>query len=676
MAVRLRGLSVKDLAGRTKLAVALVALTALLGCSGLNSSRLASQPASGVVAVKGTLDFGIVPVGKTAVRSNTIVNNTGLPIVLTGAQVNQSDFRITNPTLPVKLSPGEQTALQLAYSPRGRGSSVGTVVLASNVRKLSPTFILKGEATTNGQMSLTPTLITFGTVLLGKTQTQAVNLSNPTSSTITLTNVAVTGQGFILTGLSLPLTLKAGQNTIFTVTFAPVGSGTSSGSISLTGTSVVTYARGNKKGGRNTGTDVAVNTVTTSSSLPISGTGAVVSAGNTTTPGQLAVSPTSLNLGSVKVGTSQTQSATIGNTGGSSVNISQVAATGTGFTVGGLGAPATLGPGQSASFSVTFSPQSAGPASGNLSIVSDASNGTLAVPLTASGAALGVLSTSDPSLSFGSVAVGNSTTQSETLTNSGGSSVTITQANATGSGFHVTGLSLPMTLSPGQSFTFGAAFAPTSGGSASGSISVISDASDPTVTISLTGSASVSGQLAANPSALNFGNVVVGQTKSLTGSLAASGSSITVTDAGMTSSEFTLSGLSLPLTLSAGQSVSFTVNFKPQASGTAAATASFNSNASNAAVAQSLTGNAMAPPQHNVSLAWNPSTSSVVGYNVYRGTTTGGPYSQVDAMNASTSYVDNSVQAGQTYFYVTTAVDSSGKESPYSNQTQADVPNP
>jgi hypothetical protein len=548
--------------------------------------------------------------------------------------------------------------------------------LASNVRKLSPTFILKGEATTNGQMSLTPTLITFGTVLLGKTQTQAVNLSNPTSSTITLTNVAVTGQGFILTGLSLPLTLKAGQNTIFTVTFAPVGSGTSSGSISLTGTSVVTYARGNKKGGRNTGTDVAVNTVTTSSSLPISGTGAVVSAGNTTTPGQLAVSPTSLNLGSVKVGTSQTQSATIGNTGGSSVNISQVAATGTGFTVGGLGAPATLGPGQSASFSVTFSPQSAGPASGNLSIVSDASNGTLAVPLTASGAALGVLSTSDPSLSFGSVAVGNSTTQSETLTNSGGSSVTITQANATGSGFHVTGLSLPMTLSPGQSFTFGAAFAPTSGGSASGSISVISDASDPTVTISLTGSASVSGQLAANPSALNFGNVVVGQTKSLTGSLAASGSSITVTDAGMTSSEFTLSGLSLPLTLSAGQSVSFTVNFKPQASGTAAATASFNSNASNAAVAQSLTGNAMAPPQHNVSLAWNPSTSSVVGYNVYRGTTTGGPYSQVDAMNASTSYVDNSVQAGQTYFYVTTAVDSSGKESPYSNQTQADVPNP
>ena len=78
----------------------------------------------------------------------------------------------------------------------------------------------------------------------------------------------------------------------------------------------------------------------------------------------------------------------------------------------------------------------------------------------------------------------------------------------------------------------------------------------------------------------------------------------------------------------------------------------------------------------NERVAWNPSSSSVVGYNVYRGTNTGGPYSQVNTMNASTIYTDNSVQAGQTYFYVTTAVDGTGKESPYSNQTQAAVPTP
>jgi fibronectin type 3 domain-containing protein len=45
-------------------------------------------------------------------------------------------------------------------------------------------------------------------------------------------------------------------------------------------------------------------------------------------------------------------------------------------------------------------------------------------------------------------------------------------------------------------------------------------------------------------------------------------------------------------------------------------------------------------------------------------------------MNADTTYTDSSVQAGQTYFYVTTAVDGAGKESAFSNQTQAVIPAP
>ena len=220
-----------------------------------------------------------------------------------------------------------------------------------------------------------------------------------------------------------------------------------------------------------------------------------------------------------------------------------------------------------------------------------------------------------------------------------------------------------MTLKPGQSFTFGVAFNPTTGGNATGSISVVSDASDPTLTITLAGTATVAGQLAVSPASLSFGSVVVGQSKSLTATLTATGSSITVSAANMTTSEFTISGLSLPLTLSAGQSASFTVNFKPQSSGAASASGSFNSNAANPSVTQTLSGTGTAAPQHSVALSWAPSTSSVVGYNVYRGTTTGGPYSKITSMNADTIYVDSSVQSGQTYFYVTTAVDGSGKES-------------
>lgn len=82
------------------------------------------------------------------------------------------------------------------------------------------------------------------------------------------------------------------------------------------------------------------------------------------------------------------------------------------------------------------------------------------------------------------------------------------------------------------------------------------------------------------------------------------------------------------------------------------------------------------PVSHSVSLTWTPSTSSsVVGYNVYRATTSGGPYAKVNGSSvAATAYSDGSVASGQTYYYVATAVDSSNLESAYSTQAKSIVP--
>ena len=92
----------------------------------------------------------------------------------------------------------------------------------------------------------------------------------------------------------------------------------------------------------------------------------------------------------------------------------------------------------------------------------------------------------------------------------------------------------------------------------------------------------------------------------------------------------------------------------------------------------SLGGPCVTPTTHGVTLTWTASTSSnVAGYNVYRATTTGGPYSKVTPSRvASLSYNDTAVQAGATYFYVVTAVDTSSNESGYSTQVQARIPNP
>jgi fibronectin type 3 domain-containing protein len=92
-----------------------------------------------------------------------------------------------------------------------------------------------------------------------------------------------------------------------------------------------------------------------------------------------------------------------------------------------------------------------------------------------------------------------------------------------------------------------------------------------------------------------------------------------------------------------------------------------------------FTASSIPPPvQHTVTLSWTASTSpNISGYNIYRATDSGGPYSKINtSLDAGTSYADKTVGSGGTYYYVTTAVNSSNAESGYSNQAEAQVPTP
>jgi fibronectin type 3 domain-containing protein len=172
----------------------------------------------------------------------------------------------------------------------------------------------------------------------------------------------------------------------------------------------------------------------------------------------------------------------------------------------------------------------------------------------------------------------------------------------------------------------------------------------------------------------------VGATGTTTASLAATGGDVTVTSASSSNARFVLSGISLPLTIPAGQSAEFTVTFTPQAAGTANGTLTFSSDATPSSTVNNLTATGTAAATYTVQLSWNPSTSSnIVGYNIYRSPFGSGcgTYTRLNtAISPSTSFGDNSVADGQTYCYVTTAVNSSNLESPFSTPVEATVPNP
>jgi fibronectin type 3 domain-containing protein len=78
---------------------------------------------------------------------------------------------------------------------------------------------------------------------------------------------------------------------------------------------------------------------------------------------------------------------------------------------------------------------------------------------------------------------------------------------------------------------------------------------------------------------------------------------------------------------------------------------------------------------HSATLSWTASVSTVAGYNPYRSTVSGGPYTKLTAAPVTAlTYVDTVVVSGTTYFYVVTAVTSSGVESVYSAQVSGTVP--
>jgi len=293
----------------------------------------------------------------------------------------------------------------------------------------------------------------------------------------------------------------------------------------------------------------------------------------------------------------------------------------------------------------------------------------------------GQLSSNPSSISFGNVQVGQSATLSGTLTVTGSSKITISNAYVVGEGFTVSGPALPLTISSSSSVAFKVTFSPTVSGAANATLIVDSNASNSTLktTLSGTGGGSVSqGQLSVSPGTLGFGDVVVGGNAALNGSMTATGGPVTVNSASVNSSEFALSGITLPTTLKAGQTVPFTVTFAPQLSGAASGALSVSSNAANSPPSQTLTGDGTTAPVHSVDLDWDASTTSgVIGYNIYRGSVSGGPYAQVNAsLDSSTAYTDDGVTAGTTYYYVVTAVDENSEESGYSNESKAVVPSP
>jgi len=600
-----------------------------------------------LIANPGSIAFGNVVVGNSNPQTVTLTNTGATTITISQASASGSGFTMSGLALPATLAAGQGTSFTAQFAPTATGAVSGSISITSTATNSTLTIAMTGTGT-QGQLSANPASVNFGSLLVGSSGSVGVTLTNTGTASVTISAGTASGTGFTMSGLTTPITLNPEQNTSFNVKFSPTAAGAASGSISISS-----------------------NAPGSPLTIGLSGTGV---AGQP----QLSINPGSVNFGNVQVSsTSSPQTITLTNTGNATLTISAASASGSGFSMSGLAIPTNINAGQSASFTASFAPTTAGAASGNISITSNAPGSPASIALSGTGTQP-QLSANPSSASFGNVVTGNNNSQTISLTNGGTATLTISQANVSGAGFSITGLSLPATISAGKSATFNAVFAPTSAGAATGSVSIVSNAPNSPLSISLSGTGVAATQLlGANPTSLSFGNVNDGSSSTLTVTLTNNGnSSVTISGVTPTGAGFSANGVGSGTTLTPNQSVTLNVVFAPTAAGSVSGSISVTSNATNSPASVTVTGTGVQVTAHSVGLNWTASsTTGVTGYDVYRGTSSGS-YSLLASSVSGTAYTDSSVQSGQniTYYYVVTAIGSDGVQSTDSNQATATVP--
>ena len=404
------------------------------------------------------------------------------------------------------------------------------------------------------------------------------------------------------------------------------------------------------------------------------------------------LSATSLSFGLVSVGmTSATRTVTLKNASNATLAIASVTITGTNAsdfaqsnTCGSSVAIAA-----SCTISVTMTPTGTGPRDATL-IISDSGPGGSQSVILKGVAVVPTIDIAPSSLSFASRAIGTtSAAQIIYVTNVGPGTLVITNLGITGADpgdFAPTANCIGPVL-PELSCTIAVTFTPIAGGSRTASLSITDNAGNGIQAVSLSGTGTGSGSGgSANPAAgvslspltLSFSSQPIattssGQTITLSNGNTSTLSISALVIGGTNSGDFAEVGSTCGASVAADGTCTIEVTFTPSGAGQRSATLSVIDNASGSPQTASCTGTGIP----DVILSWTASTTpEIVGYDIYRGTASGGesgtPLNSTPV--SGTTYVDSSVKAGTTYYYVLTSVGPGGEQSPRSNETEAQVP--
>ncbi|MGA8529228.1 MAG: choice-of-anchor D domain-containing protein [Acidobacteriaceae bacterium] len=439
----------------------------LSGCGSIVKTTASVEAATGGLTVNpSSVSFGSVAAGQTASASVALSNVSSDTIQVSQISVSGTGFQQVNAgTMPLNLDPGDTYNVVVEFAPTAAGAASGQITVTSTAA---------GQGTVAVSMSGTGTAAssTRPVSVLDDLSCSysAMTGSGTDNCTVTLNGAAPSG------GVSVSLSSNSSSVKVPATVTVPANA--NSAKFQATVDAVAAAA---------TGTLTATaGGVTETFPLKLNAADRVLSA-----------SLTSLAFGSVTVDSSQQQALVLSSAGTESLTISAASLTGSGFSVAGGSFPITLNPNQEVVLQVQFAPTSAGAATGQLTISSNATSGaTIQIGLSGTGTTGSssptgtgaILSVNATTVAFGNVSLNTPATQSVTLSSTGTSAVTVSAATVTGTGFTLAGGSFPITLNPGQSAVLNVVFNAAAVGAATGQLSIASNSTTgATTVVALTG---------------------------------------------------------------------------------------------------------------------------------------------------------------------------------------------
>lgn len=545
----------------------------------VNLSGTAAAAATPAASLTSSLGFGSVNVGgSSAVQTATLSNSGGAALAIASIGSGSAEFVVVGGSCAAggTVAAGSNCTIDLSFRPSAAGARSASLTVAHNAAGGGSSSALSGTGVASSPaVSVSPTSLSFSQTVASTSVAQTVTVSNTGTAALSLTSLTLTGaqaSEFQIAGggtCSAGSSVAASASCTVRIAFAPTAVGARSATLAITH-----------------------NAAASPTSVALAGSG-------TATPQpSIALDASALSFSAQTVATTSTaQSVTVTNSGAATLTLAAFTATGSAaadFARGGTcAANGTLVPGATCTVTHTFTPAATGSRTATLTIASDAGNGSAVLSLSGSGAALATpaVGLAPASLDFGNQTLAMaSSARTVVLGNSGSGALALSAITASG-GFAVThncGSSVPAAGSCNLAVTF----TPTALGSASGTVSIASNAAGSPHRVTLAGNGvTAAPALAWSPAvtSLDFGSSSIGnsataQPLNLVNQGPGAVSLQQLTLAGVHASDFVFaagSTCAANLVLAQGASCALAIGFQPGAAGARSAALQVASNGSN-----------------------------------------------------------------------------------------------